>query len=405
MTAVHVIKSESEISDILNRIVPRIAQHAIDRDFQGLIANEAIELIAQSGLLALNVPKEFGGVDASAVSIANVCQKIAEADPSVSQLFQPHFAAVDALSRVGTVEQQQKFFHEVLDGAWIGNGTNEIGVPRGEKHLLTKLQALDDGSGYVLNGKKFYSTGASIARWIAVMAKDPHDRLGVAYVHRDAIGLTIEQDWNSFGQRGTSSGTTEFKDVFISKENFVERWRIFEQPQCHGAFGQLHHIALDLGIMDAALKDAVTFVRDKSRPSAESPYTRNTEDPVVIRNFGEFDIQRRAAQALLETAARTYDLYDAEIRNPSSKEAAEQAAAEVSLAIAAAKTFTAQNALTISSHIFEHMGASGTDRRFAYDRHWRNTRTHSLHDPIRWKIHHLGNFRLNGILPPNSGIL
>lgn len=405
MTQVHIIKDESEIDGILAKIVPSIAQQAVDRDFKGQVAAEAAELIAQSGLLGLNVPREFGGVDASALIIAKVCQKIAEADPSVSQLFQPHFAALDALSRVGTDEQKKKFFSEVLDGAWIGNGTNEIGVPRGEKYLQTKLKEVEDGSGYLLNGKKYYSTGASIARWIAVMAKDPNDRLSVAYVHRDAEGLTVEQDWNGFGQRGTSSGTTEFNNVFIPKENFVERWRIFENPQCHGAFGQLHHIALDLGIMDAALNDAVKFVREKSRPAAESPYESNTQDPVVIRNFGEFDIQRRAAQALLETAARTYDQYDAEIRNPSSLATAEHAAAEVSLAIAAAKTFTAQHSLNVTSNIFEHMGASGTDRKFAYDRHWRNTRTHSLHDPIRWKIHHLGNFRLNGILPPNNGIL
>lgn len=405
MTQIHIIQDETEIDGILAEVVPKIAQHAIDRDLNGWVANEAAEIIAQSGLLGLNVPRAFGGVDASALSIAKVCQKIAEADPSVSQLFQPHLAALDALSRVGTDAQKRKFFSEVLDGAWIGNGTNEIGVPRGEKYLQTKLTALEDGSGYVLNGKKYYSTGASIARWIAVMAKDPNDQLGVAYVHRDAEGLQIQQDWNGFGQRGTSSGTTEFHNVFIPKEHFVERWRIFENPQCHGAFGQLHHIALDLGIMDAALNDAVKFVRDKSRPAAESPYTSNTQDPVVIRNFGEFDIQRRAAQALLETAARTYDQYDAEIRHPSSEAAAQHAAAEVSLAIAAAKTFTAQHTLQVTSQIFEHMGASGTDRRFAFDRHWRNTRTHSLHDPIRWKIHHLGNFRLNGIFPPNNGIL
>ncbi|WP_437882353.1 acyl-CoA dehydrogenase family protein [Pseudomonas sp. LRF_L74] len=405
MTAVHTIRDEQEVASILDRLVPLVAESVVQRDADGTLPSQALEAIAASGLLALNVPKRHGGIEASAVTIGLVCRRIAMADPSVAQIFQPHFAALDALGRIGTERQQAFFFSEALDGAWFGNGTNEVGGKRGFEHFRTHVRQTAEGD-YLLDGRKYYSTGASTARWIAVMSKDPQERIGVAYVRRDAPGVTVEQDWNGFGQRGTSSGTTTFDNVHIPHWHFVERWKLFERPQSHGAFGQLHHIGLDLGILDAALQDAVQYVRHRSRPAGESPYASNSEDPVVLQTFGRFAIRQRAAAALLDEAARTYDRLDPLVRAAgSSEEVAAQAAAQISLAVAAAKAFTAEQSVAISSTMFELMGAGGTSRSLGLDRHWRNTRTHSLHDPVRWKIHHLGNHLLNGILPPNSGIL
>lgn len=404
MSHVHIIREEAEVPGILDRLVPLIQAQAQARDASGELPATALAEIAASGLLALNVPRCHGGIQASALVIAQVYRRIAEADPSVAQIFQPHFAALDALDRVGSEQQQSFFFGQALEGAWIGNASTEIGGKRGHEHMITRLT--QDGPDYRLDGRKYYSTGASHARWIAVMAKDPEDRIGVAYIERNAPGLSVEQDWNSFGQRGTSSGTCIFDKVPVPRWRFVERWRLFQRPQSHGAFGQLHHIGLDLGVLDAALKDAVRFVNERSRPSSDSPYARNAEDPVVLHAFGRFAIQQRAAAALLEHAARTYDRLDPLVRDPqTAAEVASEAAAEISMAVAAAKAFTAEQSVKLTSDIFEFLGASGTARHLGLDRHWRNTRTHSMHDPVRWKAHHLGNHLLNGIAPPNTGIL
>lgn len=404
MNHVHIIRDEAEVAGILDRLVPLIDEQAQARDASGELPGAVLSAIAESGLLALNVPRRHGGIQASALTIAQVYRRIAEADPSVAQIFQPHFAALDALDRVGSEEQQGFFFGQVLEGAWIGNASTETGGKRGHEHMVTRLTETDGD--YRLNGRKYYSTGATHARWIAVMAKDTQDRIGVAYVERNAPGLTVEQDWNSFGQRGTSSGTCVFDNVRVPKWRVVERWKLFQQPQSHGAFGQLHHIGLDLGVLDAALKDATNYVNQRSRPSSDSPYASNSEDPVVIQAFGRFAIQQRAAAALLEQAARTFDRLDPLVRDPrTAPDIAARAAAEISMAVAAAKAFTAEQSVKLCSDVFEFMGAGGTSRALGLDRHWRNTRTHSLHDPARWKIHHLGNHLLNGIAPPNTGIL
>ena len=57
-------------------------------------------------------------------------------------------------------------------------------------------------------------------------------------------------------------------------------------------------------------------------------------------------------------------------------------------------------ALEASEKLFELAGSSATRAAHNLDRHWRNARTHTLHDPVRWKYYALGNYYLNGVPPP-----
>jgi alkylation response protein AidB-like acyl-CoA dehydrogenase len=59
----------------------------------------------------------------------------------------------------------------------------------------------------------------------------------------------------------------------------------------------------------------------------------------------------------------------------------------------------------VASELFALSGASAADSRHALDRHWRNARTHSIHDPVDWKYHHIGAYELGDQLPPNHGQL
>jgi alkylation response protein AidB-like acyl-CoA dehydrogenase len=81
------------------------------------------------------------------------------------------------------------------------------------------------------------------------------------------------------------------------------------------------------------------------------------------------------------------------------------AAAQASLTVAAAKALAQQDAVEIAGAIFELTGTSGTDGAVNLDRHWRNVRVHSLHDPARWKYVHLGNHTLHDTRPPRLGLI
>ena len=74
--------------------------------------------------------------------------------------------------------------------------------------------------------------------------------------------------------------------------------------------------------------------------------------------------------------------------------------AAAQLAVAEAKVLTTEIALSASNTLFELAGTRSTLAEHNLDRHWRNARTHTLHDPVRWKYAIVGNHALNGVNPP-----
>ena len=118
-----------------------------------------------------------------------------------------------------------------------------------------------------------------------------------------------------------------------------------------------------------------------------------------MRRFGELTARLYALEALLAHGSR---LVDAGVAEP---ELTMESAAAATLQVAAAKALAQEFAVEIASGIFELAGTSATDGKYALDRHWRNVRVHSLHDPARWKYVHLGNYTLNATLPPRRGLL
>ena len=145
-----------------------------------------------------------------------------------------------------------------------------------------------------------------------------------------------------------------------------------------------------------------TFVRTRARPFFEAAtagwaHTAG-EDPHTIYRYGQLATKVRAAEALLASAAATLD----EIGRVPADAAA---AARGSLAVAQAKAFASDVAAEVTTDLFALSGASATDEKYDLSRHWRNARTHASHDPVAWKYHHVGNFMLNDVLPPNHGQL
>ena len=170
-------------------------------------------------------------------------------------------------------------------------------------------------------------------------------------------------------------------------------------PAVLGAFDQALHAAVDIGIARAALEDGARFVTTKSRPWFEADVDSAADEPHVVRRFGELTARLYALEALLAQGA---GLVDAAVAEP---ELTRESAAEASLKVAAAKALAQELAVEIASGIFELTGTSATDGKYALDRHWRNVRVHSLHDPARWKYVHLGNHTLHGTKPPRLGVL
>ena len=385
----HVIRDDAEAILIAKTLAPEFAREASRRDQERILPKSELDVFSQSGLWAITVPKEYGGAGVTNATLVQVVKLAAAADPSVGQVPQNHFYMVEGLRLDATEAQKRFFFGLVLEGSRFGNAFSEIGT-RTVNDVKTRLTPVPGG--YSLSGKKFYSSGALLADWVPVVAKNDNDETVVAFVQKGSEGLTIVDDWSSFGQRTTASGTTILENVFVPNDFVIPHHLAFDRPTAMGPVAQIIQAAVDSGIAHAALEDTLDFVRKHTRPWIDSEVEHGYEDPLIIRDIGDLVIRLHAADALLKIAADAVDL--------SQKEPNEETVAAASIAVAEAKVLTTEISIQASNKLFELAGTHSTLKEYNYDRHWRNARTHTLHDPVRWKYHHVGNFVLNGVKPP-----
>lgn len=384
-----VLRNDEEALQAARELAEVARQQAAKRDQQRKLPWAEIEQFTRSGLGSISVPKAFGGPEVSFKTIAEVFRLISAADPALGQIPQNQFGILQLVRLTATQAQQEAIFRAVLDGWRIGNA----GPERGTKDTLTlKARITREGDGYRISGEKFYSTGALYAHWVAVKALDDDGRQRLAFVRRGSPGLRIVDDWSGFGQRTTASGTVLLDEVPVDADLVVDNWRLREEPSIQGAASQLIQAAIDAGIAEAAIEDTIQFVREKSRPWIEAKVERNSDDPYVIADIGRLKLELHAAEALLRKAARVLDEVNAGVIDAA-------AAARASIAVAEAKVLTTEISLQASEKLFELAGSRASLAEFNLDRHWRNARVHTLHDPVRWKYHAVGAYHLNGTLP------
>ena len=384
-----ILRTDNEALEAAHALAAVAREHAAKRDQQRKLPWSLIEAFTQSGLGSLSIPREFGGPQVSYVTLAEVFAIISAADPALGQIPQNQVGILNLILNTATQAQKEQLFGSVLQGWRIGNA----GPERGSKNTLDlKARITADGDAFVINGQKFYSTGALFAHWIAVKALNEAGKQVIAFVQRATPGLRVVDDWSGFGQRTTASGTVLLNNVRVDADLVVDNWRLNESPNIQGAVSQLIQAAIDLGIAREAIADTVRFVRERSRPWIDAKVERMSDDPYVIADIGKLSIELHAAEALLRKAGRVLD-------EVSASPVDAQAAARASIAVAEAKVLSTELSLLASEKLFELSGSRATLAEFNLDRHWRNARVHTLHDPVRWKYHAIGAYRLNGTLP------
>ena len=385
----HVIRDDAEALAIAHRLATAFRLGASERDRNHTRPLAELDAFSQSGLWSINVPKAYGGPEVSYRTLAQVIAIISAADPAIGQIAQNHLGIVAAIRTVADEPQKQLLFGEVLRGTRFGNAFSERGTKRAADF---ETRFTDHGDHVIVRGQKFYSTGALLAHLVPIVALDAEGRAWYAIAERNAPGFTVIDDWSSFGQRGTASGTVLIEDVRVEKTHLVPAWRGYEAPSADGAIFQIIQAAVDAGIGREALTDTIRFVREKARPWIDSGQERASDDPYTIQAVGDLTIRQHAAEALLDKAGLALD---AAVARPDA-----ESVAAAQLAVAEAKVLTTDVALAASNKLFELSGTRSTLAAENLDRHWRNARTHTLHDPVSWKVAIIGNHALNGIVPP-----
>lgn len=388
------IENDQQALHIAQELAAHFKRESAARDQERRLPHAELDLFSASGLWGISVPKAFGGAGVSNVTLAKVIRLIAEADGSLGQIPQNHFYALEVLRVNGNADQQKRLYAEALAGLRFGNALAELGTKTAHDRA-TRLTR--DGEGYRIYGRKFYSTGALYAQRIPTSVIDENGVQQLAFVPADSEGLTVIDDWSGFGQRTTGSGSVVFENVYVDARDVVAFQSAFERPTTVGPLAQILHAAIDTGIARAAFEDALHFVRTRTRPWIDSGIEKAVDDPLTLSSFGKLSIRLFAAEALLDRAGEILDIAQADSN-------ADNVAA-ASIAVAEARAISTEISLAAGSTLFELAGSQATLAEHGLDRHWRNARVHTLHDPVRWKFHAIGNYYLNDKNPPLRGTI
>jgi SfnB family sulfur acquisition oxidoreductase len=394
MSDAHLIQSDQEALEVAERFAQQIESGSADRDRNRRLPFQEIESFSESGLWGITVPKQFGGAGVSTETFAKVIALVSAADASIGQIPQNHYANIEEIRLVGTKAQKVFFFGRILKGERLGNAA----VERSGKTVVdNQTRLVPDGSGYLLNGEKFYCTGALYAHWVPVRVTDSNGKRVVAIVSRQSEGLTVMDDWSSFGQRTTASGTVTLHNVRVTEDQIIRSFQAYDQPTTRGPFSQIIHVAIDIGIAQAAIKDTIHFLRGRFDSVPDGKIEFPAEDPLAIYEVSELQCRLHAAEALMERAARAIDRAVA---------APDQASVSSSaVAVAEAKVVATEVVISATNQLFELAGPESARQKHGLDRHWRNARVHTLHDPVRWKYYAVGNYYLNNVDPPRHAWL
>ncbi|AYF98184.1 acyl-CoA dehydrogenase family protein [Protaetiibacter intestinalis] len=384
----------SALAERFAPVLRRIADRAREHERSGTRPYDEVRELADAGFGAVRLPLDRGGAGAGVRELFELLIALGEADSNQPQLWRNHLAFVEdrllAGSAADPVWVERIAAGEVFGGAWSELGSN------GLDKVGTRLTRDSDGG--VLDGTKYYSTGSIYADWISVFALDQDAAPVIAIIRADAPGVTLLDDWTGVGQRQTGSGTTVFTGVQVAPEaiyHFEER--VLYQEVVY----QLVLLASLVGVGRAARAELVSAVRERRRnyPHGLDPEPRR--DAQLQAVVGRVSALVTAAEAVVLRAAGLVDpVADALASgaDPASEEV-QRLATEAAIASYEAQVTVTDAILEATTILFDALGSSAVLEEAQLDRHWRNARTLSSHNPRVYKARVVGDWLLNDASP------
>lgn len=386
-------------------ILAEIGGGAADRERAGLDPHAQIDLLRDARLTALTLDVEHGGGGADVVELIDFIIDLAHADPIVAHILRAHFWFVEQVKRIPDDPVRDRWSAEIADGKIFGNATSERSGAAGARAFATTLRQTDDG--WSLRGEKFYSTGTSFADYIAVQASAREglstERIARLIIPVDRAGVSVIDDWDGIGQHRTGTGSTQFTDVAVSTDDILEFVDLTapDTPIANDApLLQLYLQALIAGILLSVTDDAVSLIRSRTRTFDHAPAAEPRHDPVLLKAIGEINAAAHVSRvAAVAAAAEVEAAFECARRGVHDRELF----ARASVAAARVKVHVDHVALPTATALFDVGGASSASRARNLDRHWRNIRTLTLHNPTSYKAVALGDLAVNGTGLPANG--
>nr|WP_221247250.1 oxidoreductase [Gordonia humi] len=385
----------------MDALIERIADGAFDRERTGTAPHEQVAWLKDARVGAYRLPVQDGGGGATVRELFDLVIRLSRADSNLGHLLRAHFGTVEDVLLWPDGERRRRWVERIAAGELIGNGNNELsGKHAGDFAKSTTFTPVDGG--YRVDGVKYYSTGTLYSEHAFVTGVTPDGVPVQALVTLDRAGLTVEDDWDGFGQSLTGTGTTRFDGVLVEFDEVtlpptdlstLGRWHL-------GPLYQHYLNAVVAGNALAVVDDAVALITGRKRSFTHGSADLPREDPVLLEVVGEISALANATGSIvLETADVLGRIPESVVDGAVESDVVHEAALRASQS----QVVVADLALRAATLLFDVGGASAVKRSANLDRHWRNIRTVVSHNPTRFKNRAIGELLVNGVeLPDNT---
>src|SRR3954452_19354564 len=386
-------------------LLTQIGAGARARDLNDENPFDQVAALKRAGFGTLRLPEHLGGAGFTVPQLFSTIIDVAHADPIVAHIFRTHFWFVEERLRTGDDPSSARWLHKVAESKIFGNAFSEKGsLAVGSLVFNTRLLPAP-GGGYRLNGEKYYSTGTLFSDYLTVATTTDRDSAATVVVPADREGVQLIDDWDGFGQRRTGTGTTVFTDVAVSADEVLSDTPYDAEPvpTVQYASLQLYIHAVVAGILARIVDDGVALLRSRERSFSHAPSERPADDPLLQRQLGELASTAYVAKAAVLDAAGAIAAATNSAASTADGNPDGALASEAQLKVAKVKVHLDAIAPEAATRLLELGGASAASRQRNLDRHWRNIRTITLHNPVAYKARVIGQNLLHGTpVPANA---
>jgi alkylation response protein AidB-like acyl-CoA dehydrogenase len=232
---------------------------------------ENLKLLAQNGLMALNVKSEYGGSEAGTVAFALAIEEIGYACAATGVTTSVTNMVAEIIEAVGSQQQKLRHLPQIASGEYPAAGFCLTESAAGSDPTGMRMRASRDGDGWLLNGSKLFISSAEFASLFVVWAvTDPQARRGRGIscflVERDRPGLVIGKAETKMGQTGSPTNAVHFDNCRLDGQALMGRendgYRIAVAELARGRIGIA---ALSLGIARAAMDAAKAHAKQRQQ--------------------------------------------------------------------------------------------------------------------------------------------
>ena len=275
---------------------------------------DVVEAAAERGLKDLTVPEEFGGMDASALTLTMAAEEMAAGEMGIAVILDQCWKITRIIDRMAGPALRETFFKDYVDDprhllaitfTEPENGSNYVTDYEGTRFETT---ASKDGDEWVINGEKRYISNGADAKSYAVFAQsDPSvpakEGTTAFLIPRETEGVEVTHIWEMISQRMNNNATIEFDDARVPEEYVLGD--IDEGLKRTGEVLKESNIeagATALGTARRAFEDAFEYAHEREQGGKEI-----VDHQVIGHDFAEMAMELQAARSLLWTAARAVD--------------------------------------------------------------------------------------------------